>query len=53
MDLPDNIFDDFDFNHDVNDEVITSCNKVKKDIVKPKLTLKFNFPIGKIFDKRT
>jgi hypothetical protein len=31
MDLPDNIFDDFDFNNDDNgEEVITSCNKVRK-----------------------
>lgn len=30
MDLPDNILDDFDFNQDDNDEeVITSCNKVR------------------------
>jgi hypothetical protein len=30
MDLPDNIFDDFDFNNEENDEeIITSCNKVK------------------------
>lgn len=32
MDLPDNILDDFDFNNDDNDEVITSCNKVKYSI---------------------
>lgn len=30
MDLPDNVLDDFDFNNDdEDDEVITSCNKVR------------------------
>lgn len=30
MDLPDNLLDDFDFNNDDNDEeMITSCNKVR------------------------
>lgn len=30
MDLPDNLLDDFEFNEEDNDEIITSCNKVSR-----------------------
>lgn len=48
MDLPDNILDDFDFNNDDNDEeVITSCNKVRNSTETFAILHTFLFPFSK------